>query len=56
MKHDNYKSVATITLEKTENGQYMLSYDDESWTLWADKDEILEELGEHMDNMKKKGE
>lgn len=51
-KHDNYKNPAIITIRKTYIGgeeNYQLSYDDEDWGLCGSKEEILEEISEHLD-------
>ena len=57
MKHDNYNVVANITIVKADTemykGFYTLRYnnDGEEWELFGTKEEILNELSEHMDNM-----
>lgn len=65
MKHDNYDSTASITLVKANTRKYegmadffSLRYNNEGeeWELYGTKEEILEELSEHMDNMKMEGE
>lgn len=65
MKHDNYDSTAGITLVKANTRKYegmsdffSLRYNNggEEWELYGTKEEILEELSEHMDNMKMEGE
>lgn len=56
MKHDNYNNTAEITITKCGDpfeGDFILKYygDGEEWEYHASKEEILEELSEHMDNM-----
>ena len=54
-KHSNYKSTAVVTIKKVKFGDddcYELSYDDDQWSLSASKDEILEELSEHLELMR----
>ena len=51
-KHNNYESTAEITLVKVGDNLFRLSYQEEDWELLGSKDEILEELGEHMELMK----
>lgn len=55
MERDNYDTVANITITKDtkHDGFYTLRYnnDGEEWELFAPKQEILDELSEHMDNM-----
>ena len=58
MEHDNYDKVANITITKADaemyKGFYTLRYnnDGEEYELYGTKNEILEELSEHLDNMK----
>lgn len=54
MKHDNYDRVANIRLEKHKQRQYgytyyTLNYGD--YELYGTKEDIINELSEHMDNM-----
>ena len=51
-KHDNYNRVCEITITKHNDNSYELKYLDENWVLSASKEEILEELGGHMELMK----
>lgn len=56
-KHNNYANpcVATIYKRQGLDGEdiYVLSYQDEEWELTATKDEVLEELSEHLELMRK---
>lgn len=53
VKHDNYKNPVIITIYKnrdiTGNDYYTLRYDDEEWEFDASKEEILEEISEHLE-------
>ena len=54
-KSDNYDRAANISIIKTNaKGCYILRYKNkgEEFELFATKSEILEELSEHLDNMK----
>lgn len=57
MKHSNYDIVANITIIKADAEMYKdfytLRYNNkgEEWELFGTKEEILNELSEHMDNM-----
>lgn len=54
MKHDNYSKYTEIVLTKHDNVFYTINYiapDDERYALYATKEEVLEELSEHMDLM-----
>lgn len=57
MKHDNYNERTEIVLTKHDGTFYTLNYiapDDERYALYGTKEEVLEELGEHMELMKTK--
>ena len=48
----DYKNPCIITITKLPNGLYKLSYDDEDWEFLCSKPEAIEEITEHLDNMK----
>lgn len=55
-KHTNYKNPCIIKITKLHQDQfdydyYRISYEDEDWELTATKDELLEEISEHLDNI-----
>lgn len=55
MKTNNYKGYVMLGITKHNNGFYTLRYvkpTDEAWALYGTKEEILEELSEHMELMK----
>ena len=49
MEHGNYNPECKINIRKLDKDYYILMY--EHYTLLCSKDELLEELSEHMDNM-----
>lgn len=56
-QHDNYKNPCVVTITKLHQGNYdydyyTLQYQDESYTLTGTLEDIINELSEHMDNMK----
>lgn len=57
MKHDDYDKRTEIVLTRHDNTFYTLNYiapDDERYALYGTKEEVLEELSEHMELMKTK--
>lgn len=52
LKHDDYENPCGMTITKHKNGFYTLKYISENFEMWGTKDDILNELGEHLDNMK----
>ena len=57
MKHDNYNYRTEIVLTRVNDKFYTLEYtapSDERYELFGTKDEILAELGEHMELMYEK--
>ena len=57
MKHSDYSKSTEIVLTKHDDTFYTLNYiapDDERYALYATKEEVLEELSEHMELMKTK--
>lgn len=51
MKHNNYDNPAEITIVRLDEDHFDLAYGEEDWSLIGTKDEVLEELSEHMDLM-----
>lgn len=55
-KHDNYDNPCVITITKKchigGGCYYSLKYEQEDYEFICSKDELLAELGEHLDNMK----
>lgn len=56
-QHDNYKNPCVVTIRKRHNSSYdydfyTLQYDDEDYALTGTLEDIINELSEHMDNMK----
>lgn len=57
MKHNNYSERTEIVLTKHDSVFYTLNYiapENERFALYGTKEEILEELNEHMELMEKK--
>lgn len=53
IKHTDYDNPCHIVIFKhRQNGAYTLRYEDENYELYCTKDELLEELGEHLENMR----
>lgn len=48
-KNDDYSNPVKIVIEKLGDDEYKLTYDDESWEYTATKEEILNEISEHLD-------
>lgn len=56
-KHDNYTNPCVVTIRKRHNKSYdydfyTLQYADEDYALTGTLEDIINELSEHMDNMK----
>lgn len=51
IKHTDYDNPCLIKIYKC-GDNYRLIYQTENYEFFCDKDELLEELGEHLDNMK----
>lgn len=54
IKHTDYDNPCKITITKAGEDNYILEYEQESYTYVCSKEELLEELGEHLDNMNDK--
>ena len=52
MKHDNFENPCRITIFKGKGDNYTLRYEDEGYEFYCSKVELLEELAEHLTNMK----
>lgn len=52
-QHDNYDNPCRVTIYKGQGEDaWTLRYEDEGYEYYCDKKELLNELSEHMDNMK----
>ena len=51
-KHNNYKSIDKIKIIKISDDKYSLEYDSDGWGLIGTREEIIEEISEHLANMK----
>ena len=55
IKHDNYDNPCHITISKHEEDDlYTLRYEDEDYEYLCSKEELLEELSEHLNLMVEK--
>lgn len=52
MKHDDYDNPARIEIKRVNESNYLLSYPDEGYELYGTADEILAEIGEHIELIK----
>lgn len=52
MKHTNYSQNCHIIINKFNDDIYRLEYPEEHYSYICSKSELLEELSEHLDNMK----
>lgn len=48
-KNDDYSNPVKITIQKLGDDLYQMKYEDEGWEYTATKEEILAEIGEHLD-------
>ncbi len=48
-KHDNYDKNETIHIERVSEEWYRLFYEAENYEFFGDKEEVLEELSEHLE-------
>lgn len=52
IKHTDYDNPCHIVITKHKNGMYTLRYEDENYEFYCSKNELLEELREHVENMR----
>ena len=49
IKHDDYDKSETIKITRVDEDNYILLYEAENYEFFGTKDEVLEELGEHLE-------
>lgn len=52
MKHDNYNETEMIQLTRMGEDMYRLFYEAENYEFIGTKEDVIAELGEHMENKK----